>query len=59
MNLQQRGFLHGHLHVAIFSALATMPFMIGLPLVGDPRRPVALLAPTELFSAQWRLFVPR
>ena len=50
VKLQQRGFQDGHLRVAIFSALVTMPFVIGMPLVGDPRLSVALLAPSVFFG---------
>jgi len=48
--LQTRGLRDGHLRTVMFSALATLPFVLAFPTVDDGRVAIALLAPAVFFG---------
>jgi MFS family permease len=48
--LQTRGFSDGHLRAVMFSAIATLPFVLAFPAVDDGRVAIALLAPAVFFG---------
>ena len=47
---QKRGHRDGHLRVALLSALCTLPFAIGFPLIGNVAMTVGLLALAVFFG---------
>jgi len=48
--LQTRGLRDGHLRTVMFSAIATLPFVLTFPAVDDGRIAIALLAPAVFFG---------
>jgi MFS family permease len=48
--LQTRGLRDGHLRTVMFSAIATLPFVLAFPAVDDGHVAIALLAPAVFFG---------
>lgn len=48
--LRTRGLRDGHLRTVMFSAIATLPFVLAFPAVDDGRIAIALLAPAVFFG---------